>query len=164
MSFSLGRFILKAGIQLIIPKHRIGVNVICFDNENHVLMLKHIFHPLSPWGLPGGWMDHNETPDRCGLRELKEETGITNADVYETLAYFRNGGPDHLNIIVLAQINDSKPSVTIDHSEIIDYKWVTPEMVPESITSHTAIGLQRAWRSKGVNFDFIPEKMNPSAF
>ena len=155
---------LKAGIQLLIPKHRVGVNVICFDSQNNILMLNHVFHPLSPWGLPGGWMDRRETPDLCGLRELKEETGITDATIYETLTYFRNDGPDHLNIIVLAQIDALKPTIKIDHAEIVDYMWATPQLVPETITSHTAIGLQRAWESKGIEYIYDPSAIISSAF
>ena len=164
LSFEVGRILLKLGIKTLIPKHRIGVNVVCFDKDNRVLMLNHVFHPLSPWGLPGGWMDQKETPYECGIRELREETGITHATVYQTLAFFRNPGPDHLNIIVLAQLDDTEPKIEIDYSEIVDYKWVTPSEVPESITAHTAAGLQRAWQSKGIDYDFVSSKIIPSPF
>ncbi|MEM9772990.1 MAG: NUDIX domain-containing protein [Chloroflexota bacterium] len=164
LSFEIGRILLKLGIRVLIPNHRVGVNVVCFDQNNRILMLNHVFHPLSPWGLPGGWMDRNETPDQCGLRELREETGITDATIQQTLAYFRNPGPDHLNIIMLAELNEIQPQVEIDHSEIVDFKWITPEMVPDSITFHTAVGLQRAWQSKGIDFEFPSSKVIPTAF
>lgn len=164
LSFGFGRILMKLGIRLLMPKHRVGVNVVCIDQDNRVLMLKHVFHPLSPWGLPGGWMDRKETPYECGLRELREETGITNATVCQTLVYFRNPGPDHLNIIVLARLDESQPQIVIDHKEIVEYMWVTPSMVPKSITPHTAAGLQQAWQTKGITFSFDPSKIIPSAF
>ncbi|MFT5193592.1 MAG: ADP-ribose pyrophosphatase YjhB (NUDIX family) [Cellvibrionaceae bacterium] len=163
-SFEVGRIVLKTGIKLLIPKHRVGVNVVCLDSENRVLMLKHTFHPLSPWGLPGGWMNRGEIPAECALRELREETGITSAVVAETILFFRNPGPDHLNIIVLAHIDAKQPKVTMDGVEIIDSMWITPATAPNKLTIHTLRGLQNAWATKNISFEFPKSQLENSAF
>jgi len=42
-----------------------------------VLMVKRAFDPeAGAWCLPAGFMEYGETPERCAVRELREETGI----------------------------------------------------------------------------------------
>jgi 8-oxo-dGTP diphosphatase len=42
-----------------------------------VLMVKRRFDPAAgAWCLPAGFMEYGETPERCAVRELGEETGI----------------------------------------------------------------------------------------
>ena len=164
LGFKLGRFAMRIGIRLLIPRHRIGVNVVCFDPENRILMLKHLFHPLSPWGLPGGWMDRGETPAECAMRELREETGITSAVPGDAILFFRNPFPDHLNIIILAQIESQKPQVKIDGVEITDSMWVTPETVPDTLSKHTYLGLKNAWATKNIQFDFPNSHVTISSY
>ncbi|MFK7802649.1 MAG: NUDIX hydrolase [Anaerolineae bacterium] len=149
---------------MLIPKHRIGVNVVCLDTDNRILMLKHVFHPLSPWGLPGGWMDAGETPAECALRELREETGLVSATAGETILFFRNPGPDHLNIIILATIDAQQPQTKLDGVEITDSMWVTPDTVPEKLTMHTTLGLTNAWATRNIKFEFPVSQVINSAF
>jgi ADP-ribose pyrophosphatase YjhB (NUDIX family) len=42
-----------------------------------ILLVKRKYHPRAgAWCLPAGFMEYGETPERCALRELREETGI----------------------------------------------------------------------------------------
>ena len=42
-----------------------------------VLMVKRKFDPMAgAWCLPAGFMEYGETPERCAVRELEEETGV----------------------------------------------------------------------------------------
>jgi len=42
-----------------------------------VLMVKRKFDPAAgEWCLPAGFMEYGETPERCAIRELREETGL----------------------------------------------------------------------------------------
>ena len=42
-----------------------------------VLMVRRKFEPArGAWCLPAGFMEYGESPERCAMRELREETGI----------------------------------------------------------------------------------------
>ena len=45
--------------------------------RNRLLLVKRKYAPRAgAWCLPAGFMEYGETPERCALRELHEETGI----------------------------------------------------------------------------------------
>ncbi|MBI1797372.1 MAG: NUDIX hydrolase [Candidatus Eisenbacteria bacterium] len=42
-----------------------------------VLMVRRRYDPAAgAWCLPAGFMEYGETPERCAVRELREETGV----------------------------------------------------------------------------------------
>jgi len=49
------------------------------ERDGHLLLARHAAHLADggEWGLPGGFLDHNETMTDGVLRELLEETGWT---------------------------------------------------------------------------------------
>ena len=45
--------------------------------RSEVLLVRRRFDPRAgAWCLPAGFMEYGETPERCAVRELREETGI----------------------------------------------------------------------------------------
>ncbi|MDB4330263.1 bifunctional nicotinamide-nucleotide adenylyltransferase/Nudix hydroxylase [bacterium] len=45
--------------------------------SGHILLIKRKFNPgKGLWALPGGFLNPQETVEKCALRELKEETGL----------------------------------------------------------------------------------------
>lgn len=55
----------------------IGVSALVFNNENQILCLTREKNPgKGMLGLPGGFVDLNETIEEAIIRETKEETGI----------------------------------------------------------------------------------------
>ena len=75
--FPFVNYFMAWGIRLVVPKQRIGAGLVALDEEDRVLLLRHVFHPYTPWGIPGGWLNRHEAPADGVLRELKEETGLT---------------------------------------------------------------------------------------
>jgi ADP-ribose pyrophosphatase YjhB (NUDIX family) len=50
---------------------------VVLTRESEVLMVKRRYAPRpGAWCLPSGFMEYGETPERCALRELREETGV----------------------------------------------------------------------------------------
>lgn len=56
------------------PTFTIGVFATIFDEQNRVLLAHRNDYDL--WNLPGGCLDHGETPWQGVIREVKEETGL----------------------------------------------------------------------------------------
>lgn len=155
---------MRTAIAVVVPKKRIGVNVVCLDSEKHILLLKHVFHPLAPWGLPGGWMDRNESPAECALRELREETGIDFATEGEVIQISRNPGPDHINIVYLAHVDTVKPTTKVDGSEITESRWITPTETPDLLTKETVLAIEKAWASHQIPFNYPEHQIVYSSF
>jgi 8-oxo-dGTP diphosphatase len=57
-------------------------------NEMKILLIERGAEPFKgKWALPGGFMEMHESADECALRELKEETGISNVTVQQFYTY-----------------------------------------------------------------------------
>ncbi|MCB0334675.1 MAG: NUDIX domain-containing protein [Bdellovibrionales bacterium] len=65
-----------------LPIQRIAARGLLIDQDSQHLLLMRIIVPDtgdSHWVTPGGGLDHGETEYACLVRELKEETGFTEA-------------------------------------------------------------------------------------
>lgn len=128
------------GIRVVVPRHRVGVGVVAMDEADHVLMLKHVFHPQTPWGLPGGWMGRDETPQTCALRELQEETGLQ-----ATLGPVVHVGYDvrmlGLNVAFLAH---TTPGPVTLSPEILSARWFAVDSLPSPLLPFTREAIMAA--------------------
>jgi ADP-ribose pyrophosphatase YjhB (NUDIX family) len=128
------------GIRLVVPRHRVGVSVVAVDQENRILLLEHVFHPYSPWGLPGGWMDRGETPQCCALRELKEEVGLA-AELGPVVHITREQDMMGINMAFLAEV---KPGPFTFSSEILSAKWFKRSALPSPLLRFTIDSIDAA--------------------
>jgi ADP-ribose pyrophosphatase YjhB (NUDIX family) len=47
------------------------------ENNGSILLVKRKYPPyVGDWCFPAGFMEYGESPERCCIRELKEETGL----------------------------------------------------------------------------------------
>ena len=46
-------------IRLSRPKYTMGAVGVLFNARGQVLLVEHVFHPKTPWGLPGGWANRS---------------------------------------------------------------------------------------------------------
>lgn len=60
-------------------KHPGGVCVVPLDDDNNVILVRQFRYPhgCALLEVPAGKLEYGEDPEKCGLRELKEETGCT---------------------------------------------------------------------------------------
>lgn len=134
------------GIRTVVPRHRIGIAVVTLDEDGRILMLKHVFHPYTPWGLPGGWLDRGESPRSGALRELREETGLS-ARLGQVLHITRQPDPDAVNVAFLAC--DLEGTMQLS-SEILDAQWFAPEALPEPLFVFTRDAIEAAVATRAV--------------
>ena len=122
-----GRFLVRAASTLLAPRHRIGVLLVARDPGGRVLLLRHVFHPKEPWGLPGGWLHSGELPEAGARRELREETGL---DASELALLFTSLEiePRHLVMIFEAKgiTGSTKLGFEVLESEFFDVEALPP--------------------------------------
>jgi 8-oxo-dGTP diphosphatase len=89
--------------------------------EHGLLMVKRKFEPASgDWSLPAGFMEYDESPAECCIREIKEETGL---DI-RINRLFRNykAGDDPRTMVVLilylAEITGGRLEAGDDAAEV----------------------------------------------
>lgn len=142
-------FLMKWGIRLVVPRHRVGVVLVIMDETNRVLLLNHVFHPFESWGLPGGWLDRKESPAEGVLRELKEETGLT-AVIDDIIQIDRQPRPSHLGVVYLGRIIGGTLRLS---PEIIEAQWFPADALPDAMQDfhRQAIDTAVTRRCQGAN-------------
>jgi len=109
------------------------------NNDGDFLITKRAVEPgRGKWSLPGGFMEIDETPEECALRELFEETGLT-ADVIAHLGAEGQTSRKYINVMVAGFLvrADGEPRAGDDVS---DARWFKPFEVPELVfSSHRKI-------------------------
>ncbi|MCA9931211.1 MAG: NUDIX domain-containing protein [Anaerolineales bacterium] len=125
----LMRKLMQLGILLTVPQQRIGVGVVVLDEIGRVLLLRHVFHPFAPWGVPGGWLHRHEDPADGALRELWEETRLT-ADLHSVIYLKHEKAPPHLGIVYLAYAASQPLQLS---GEIMEACWCDPDQIPEEM-------------------------------
>jgi ADP-ribose pyrophosphatase YjhB (NUDIX family) len=119
---------------------RIGVSIVGFNEREEVLMLRHVFHPAVPWGLPGGWLAAGEAPAVCALRELREEAGLS-AVLGPPVHIARDPHPDHVGIAYLGWV---QPGTPVPGPEIIEARWFAYDAMPQPLLPFTQAAILAA--------------------
>lgn len=113
------------GYRFLRPKYSVGVVGIVFNDVQEVLLVEHVFHPRDAWGLPGGWVDHNENPKDAVVRELAEELNLT---VQSTaLVALQRTAYNHLDVAYLCDVNGDVGKVSF---ELLGYDWFAMDALP----------------------------------
>ncbi len=113
------------------PKFSAGAVGVVFNEEGHVLLVEHVFHPYVPWGLPGGWIDRNENPDETVRRELQEELNLAVEVGSPLLVEIAYG-----NHVDLAYLCIKIGNVGALSRELLDYAWCDPAQLPRLQSFH----------------------------
>ena len=150
MHFPGMRPLMRLGIQLVVPRHRVGIALVALDEQERVFMLKHVFHPDAPWGLPAGWLNRHENPAHGILRELYEETGLT-AKLGPPINIGHHPEAKHIGIVYLGEIEPGE--LCLSH-EILEAKWFSLDELPDKIlpftqeSIDTAVSMHRLIKNK----------------
>ena len=147
--FPFVNYFMAWGIRLVVPKQRIGAGLVALDEKNRVLLLRHVFHPYTPWGIPGGWLNRHEAPADGVLRELREETGLT-AVLTNILHIESQNSPPHMGIVYLGRIQPGRLSLS---AEIIEAGWFSAGQLPGPLTPLSQQAIESAWQLVGQEND-----------
>jgi ADP-ribose pyrophosphatase YjhB (NUDIX family) len=121
--------LMALGVRLVVPRQRMGVALVTFNAGGDVLLLRHVFHTGSAWGLPGGWLARHEAPDDGLRRELREELNL-DAVLGPPLLISREGPPHHLVAVYLGWL---RPGPIRFNAEILESRWFDVDNLPASL-------------------------------
>ena len=112
-----------------------GTVVFKKNGEGKFLILQ---YRAKHWDFPKGNVEQNESEKETALRELKEETGISDAkfvgDFKEVINYsYRRGGAtiDKMVVYFLVLLEDTKVELSYEHS---GYEWLNYEKAIKKLT------------------------------
>jgi 8-oxo-dGTP diphosphatase len=63
-------------LRILNPSFMVGAMALIQDADERILIVEHTYRREIPWGLPGGWLKHAESPEAGLAREVLEETGL----------------------------------------------------------------------------------------
>ncbi len=86
---------------IIRPRFHVVAGAIILNEQGQLLLCKHTYRRLHPWGLPGGDIHFGEDPAEAVRRELWEETGFSRAgDQTPAGGEFQADPQGHLDLFV----------------------------------------------------------------
>jgi len=125
------------------PRPMVTVDIILISkNNNNVLLIKRKNNPFQNcWAFPGGFVDMDETLEHAALRELNEETSISNVGLTQFKAFSAiNRDPRGRNIAVvfwsLINEEDVLPKAGDDAKEVA---WFNLNNLPTLAFDHKII-------------------------
>ena len=117
--------------------------------EVHFLLVK---HGKGHWGFPKGHAEKGETERETALRELREETGVTDCKLPAGKTFlekytFRHDGKLIFKSVkyFLGKVHDT--AVRIDPKEISDYRWASFDKAATLITFKESLNLLKKART-----------------
>jgi 8-oxo-dGTP diphosphatase len=119
-------------LRILNPSFMIGAMALVQDESGHILVLEHTYRREVPWGLPGGWLKHAESPEAGLVREVFEETGLSVA--VETLLAADFWGNNQLDLLYRCRVLSGTYAA---NDETCSHRWASipelPELLPNQL-------------------------------
>jgi 8-oxo-dGTP diphosphatase len=128
---------------------RVGVGVFVFHEGKFLMGWRKGSHGANTWTIPGGHMEFGETPEQTAIREVKEETSLSIANV--CFAALTNdvfeGKIHYVTIWMTSDLVSGEPTVT-EPDKYVDQQWFDFDNLPDQ--------LFLPWRQL-LKSEFLPE-------
>ncbi|MDA3835950.1 MAG: NUDIX hydrolase [Spirochaetales bacterium] len=105
--------------------------LITIDDQERLLLVKRSVDPKKGWWcLPGGFMELQETPEECGLRELAEETGLV-GKIDMLLGVTSNHSTSYDTVMMTGLLSRSYTGDLYAGDDAEDARWFSCDDLPE---------------------------------
>ncbi|HMR64592.1 MAG TPA: NUDIX hydrolase [Anaerolineae bacterium] len=144
---------LSRTVRLLAPRNYIGVMGAIYNDQGQVLLVEHVFRIPWAWGLPGGWVEHGESPAHALHREVAEELNLA-IQVKKLLfcepqvSHWLSTTPKSLGVAYYCRsINQDAPLARMSQAthayEILSAAWFDPDHLNQALPAlqRTAIAL-----------------------
>lgn len=112
---------------------KVSVSACFIEFENTVLFLKRSQNVSQPgtWAIPGGKIEHGETPEQAICREVLEECGLClSKPIFLHTVYIRYPDYDYIYHMFKQEL-DCKPNINLDLKDSDTYEWLTRSQVAD---------------------------------
>mgnify|MGYP001179799412 CR=1 FL=1 len=129
--------------------YRLGVGIMLLNPAKQVFVGKRIDTLTEAWQMPQGGIDEGEEPVAAAVRELEEETSVTNAVLLsQSKDWYYYDLPEHVipNIwggkyrgqkqrwyVFEHQGSDDDVNIQTHHPEFCEWQWANPMDLPKLI-------------------------------
>jgi putative (di)nucleoside polyphosphate hydrolase len=134
--------------QLLLP-YRAGVGIMLLNPRREVFVARRIDSTAEAWQMPQGGIDEGEEPFNAALREMEEEIGTHKASlIAETSGWLAYDLPAELIgkiwkgkyrgqrqkwYLLRFEGRDSDINIHTPDPEFLEWKWTTPQSLPDLI-------------------------------
>ncbi|MBR3613192.1 MAG: NUDIX hydrolase [Bacteroidaceae bacterium] len=129
-----------------------------------VLLIQRGIEPFKgKWALPGGFMNMDETVEECAKRELKEETGLTNASVEQFHSFSDVNRDPRARVVTVAHYALVRLADVKGGDDAASARWFSMNEIPSLAFDHDRILRMAVNRLKEricfepIGFELLPQ-------
>jgi 8-oxo-dGTP diphosphatase len=152
---------------------QVAVDIVIFtihSGELRVLLVRRGIPPFEgKFAIPGGFVHENETLERAALRELKEETGVSQVYLEQLYSFGEPGRDPRGRVITVAYFAlIAAPHAVAAGSDAADARWFPVTNLPALAFDHAAIlkyaigRLRNKLEYTTVGFQLLPHRFSLS--
>lgn len=121
-------------LRILNPSFMVGAMALIRDEHTRILVLEHTYRRAVPWGLPGGWLKHAESPEAGLTREVFEETGLrVRVDGLLAAEFW---GDSQLDLLFRCTVESGSYQSSDETSR---HRWVTVDELPELLPNQWSL-------------------------
>lgn len=126
---------------------KVGVGVIVMKDGKVLLGERLSSHGAGTYSIPGGHMEFGESFEDTALREVLEETGLSDLEVTDLVCVKsdRVYGKHFITIGMLARLKSGEP-VAMEPEKARNWSWYAPDALPDGIFLPSKAVLE-SWRN-----------------
>ncbi len=115
--------------------------VITKEPQPKVLLIQRGADPYKGcWAFPGGFMNMDETTEKCAIRELEEETGMKVSELHQIGAYSKvDRDPRGRTITVAYLVIVNHPIAVTGQDDAAKAQWFPINALPQLAFDHEEI-------------------------